>query len=92
MPIPPSVTLMFDSNLNFAVDLVKASLKAEGNQSDAIFMKDVFDDFIKGFFGTLENIPINVDLYDNPNQSFNEIFDQDITLRDHHSLKFEGME
>ena len=55
-------------------------------------MKDVFDDFIKGFFGTLENIPINVDLYDNPNQSFNEIFDQDITLKDQHTFKFEGME
>ena len=67
MPIPPSVTLIFDYNLCWAVDLVKASLKVEGNHSDAIFMKDVFDDFIKGLFGSVEILPINIDLYDTNN-------------------------
>lgn len=45
-------------------------------------MKDVFDDLIKGFFGAVDNLPINIDLFDTQTAAFNEIFDQQFTLNE----------
>lgn len=72
MSIPPSATLIFDYSLTHAVDMIKASLKIKGSSPDSIFMRDVFDDLIKGFFGATDNLPINVDIFDTNN--FDEIY------------------
>lgn len=75
--IPPSALLVFDHSLTHAVDLIKVSLKVKG--SDAVFAHDVFEDFVKGFFGAVGNVPIDLDLYER--EHFEEVFTQQLTLR-----------
>lgn len=61
LPMPPTYIQMYDKSLAASVDLIRANLRSDDNSSDSQFARDVFDDLIKGFFGSVEVLPTNLD-------------------------------
>lgn len=60
----------WDRPLDRTVELVMHSIRCEANAQDAAFMRDVFGDLVKGFWGAVECAPLNLDLQRHPNAAY----------------------